>query len=439
MIDERKKERWTERWKRFRTPYGKRLSALHRCNAWAVLVLAVSGLVLYIGAIRGELGAVRVWLKELHVWIGLASILLIAAYLPLLRKHWRQLRGKPTRKANLLFVLAILIGWIGSGLLLWQLRHIPPSWANVSLWVHDLLTWVGVPYAVYHSVTRMRWMTRKAAGPAERTENRAPAGEEPALHPARAVIARLKEVPITRKAFLRWFIGLGLVFGLGPSFYRWMKQASLAADDGEATTRLLERNENVMIPDPVPSPDSVLPAGGGARGQFRIYTVTPLPVFTSEDWRFAVSGLVDRPMTWTWEELLALPRRTQVSDFHCVTGWSVYSITWEGIPLSEMLALAGIKSSARYVKMYSGDGVYTDGLSLEQAGMEDVMVAVLMDGKPIPRDLGGPVRLVVPQMYAYKSVKWLQAMELIEKEHFGYWEVRGYENDAWVPKNRLNS
>jgi DMSO/TMAO reductase YedYZ molybdopterin-dependent catalytic subunit len=92
-----------------------------------------------------------------------------------------------------------------------------------------------------------------------------------------------------------------------------------------------------------------------------------------------------------------------------------------------------VKKEAKYVKFYSGDKVYTDTLDLEQvAGLDDVMVAVLMDGQPIPQKLGGPVRLVVPKMYAYKSVKWLQAIELIDKEHIGYWELRGYDMDAWV-------
>ncbi len=80
--------------------------------------------------------------------------------------------------------------------------------------------------------------------------------------------------------------------------------------------------------------------------------------------------------------------------------------------------------------------MYTDALSLSQANGDDIMVAVLMDGKPIPQKLGGPVRLIVPQMYAYKSVKWLQGIELIEKEHMGYWEVRGYDNDAWVDRSK---
>ncbi|MNN80530.1 TMAO/DMSO reductase [compost metagenome] len=88
------------------------------------------------------------------------------------------------------------------------------------------------------------------------------------------------------------------------------------------------------------------------------------------------------------------------------------------------------------MKFYSGDGEYTDSLTMEQAHLDDVMVAVMHDGKPIRGELGGPVRLIVPQMYAYKSVKWLNRIELIAEEHVGYWEVRGYDKDAWVPADR---
>jgi DMSO/TMAO reductase YedYZ molybdopterin-dependent catalytic subunit len=163
-----------------------------------------------------------------------------------------------------------------------------------------------------------------------------------------------------------------------------------------------------------------------------VYTVTPIPEFTNDNWSFEIDGLVDQSYTWNWEQFVQLQRTVQVSDFHCVTGWSVYKNTWEGIKLKDLLQQVGVKSAAKTVKFYSGDGVYTDTLTLEQADMDDVMIAVMHDGKPIPSDLGGPVRLIVPKMFAYKSVKWLNRIELIEGEHIGYWEQRGYSNDAWV-------
>jgi len=186
------------------------------------------------------------------------------------------------------------------------------------------------------------------------------------------------------------------------------------------------------VPMPQPLPASMPPIGGGSSGTFRVYTVTPIPKFTNANWSFTVDGLVEREFQWNWEQFVKLKRTVQVSDFHCVTGWSVYKNTWEGIPLKEMLKEAGVKPQAKNVKFYSGDGVYTDSLTLEQANMDDVMVAVLHDGKLIPGDLGGPVRLIVPKMYAYKSVKWLTRIELIAEDHTGYWEQRGYSKDAWV-------
>lgn len=96
-----------------------------------------------------------------------------------------------------------------------------------------------------------------------------------------------------------------------------------------------------------------------------------------------------------------------------------------GPPLSKLLDMAGVQPGAVMVKFYSGDGVYTDSLTLDQARMDDIMVAVMHDGKPIPNQLGGPVRLVTPQMYAYKSVKWLNRIELINEDYVGYWEQRG--------------
>lgn len=418
---------------RKRAGFGKQLAELHRWNAWLVVVLAVSGLILSWGAARGWLGEGRVWVKQLHIYIGLITGIVLVLYAPLLKRHLKQLRGRPGQRGNLAFVVFLLLGWLASGIVLWQLRHLPPRWATNALVVHDLLTWVGLPYAAYHSVTRMRW-AKKPQRRAVRTDEGASeaAGRESTrsyaggLHPAAG-----PQPWMTRRQFIRGAVGVALAAAVLPSFFRWMGQ-SLIALPGSGSIAADETDANRMIPAPEPLPDSARVVGGGAQGSFRLYTVTPLPHFESETWRFTLDGLVDKPAAWTWAQFLAIKRKVQVSDFHCVTGWSVYNNTWEGIPLAQLLDAAGVKAGAKYAKFYSGDGEYTDTLSLEQARMEDVLVAVLHDGKPIHRDYGGPVRLIVPGMYAYKSVKWLDRIELIDRPHTGYWEARGYDNDAWV-------
>ncbi|ULL18702.1 oxidoreductase [Paenibacillus sp. H1-7] len=420
--------------------FGKKLVKLHSWNAWLVLLLTVTGIVLFIPALRGEMGGFRVWLKQLHIVLGIVSIAVIAFYIPLIPKHWRQIRKQANQRWNLGIVLLLLAGWSITGLILWQFRQLPPAWSNAALVLHDLFTWVGVPYAIYHSVSRSRWLkrmrqqeqreaiaARQSTEPAEsETERRNGTGS---LSP-QAFVDYLKKAPISRSAFIKLVAGLLIVFGIGPAFYRWLK--TLGDSGGSALEHIAASDDNRMVPAPEALPDSSPPVGGGGQGQFRIYTVTDIPAFTSDNWQFVISGLVEKPQSWNWEQFLKLKRKVQVSDFHCVTGWSVYKMTWEGILLSDLLDIAQVKASGKFVKMYSGDKVYTDCLSLEQARMDDVMVAVLMDGQPIPQKLGGPVRLIVPKMYAYKSVKWLQAIELIDKEHMGYWEVRGYDNDAWV-------
>jgi DMSO/TMAO reductase YedYZ molybdopterin-dependent catalytic subunit len=446
---------------------GKKLNRIHKWNAWIALILAVTGIVLSIGGIRGDLGAFRVTIKQAHIIFGVVSILILILYAPMIHKHWKQIRGRNNQKGNLVFVLALLVGWSISGLILWQFRSLPPKLNNAALLVHDLLTWVGIPYAAYHSISRSRLLKRQqrqeqaaaaAAARAMPAANPAPAAGEPAAASAaatdttahravadaaqrtraQAVITALKESPITRASFLRLAAGLLLVIGVGPAFYRWVKGALDSGGTGLADVAASDGNR--MLPPPVPLPDSAAVVGGGAQGNFRVYTVTEIPAFSSDNWQFALSGLVDKPKTFNWEEFLKLERTVQVSDFHCVTGWSVYKVTWEGIPLKKLLEMGNVKKEAKYVKFYSGDKVYTDTLDLKQvADLNDIMVAVLMDGQPIPQKLGGPVRLVVPKMYAYKSVKWLQAIELIDKEHIGYWELRGYDIDAWIKAGKAGS
>lgn len=402
-----------------RKGYGKKLVSLHAWNGWIVVILALTGLILVGGFWRGFLGEGRVWIKWAHIVVGIASILPVIYYLLLAGKHWKQLKQKPWQRFNVLVVLGLLLGWFGSGVLLWQFQAVGPSVSNTALVVHDLLTWIGLPYIIYHSITRAKWLKEpnRRTVKSEREEVMQDAAPQPVY---------------TRKAFIRGAIGIGLAATMGPSFLKWLGTSLGSAGGSETIDKLIEKDTNKLLPAPQPLPASAPPMGGGAVGEFRVYTVTPIPAFTNEDWSFTIDGLVEKSFKWDWKQFVALKRTVQVSDFHCVTGWSVYKNTWEGITLKELLKMAGVKPGAQTVKLYSGDGVYTDTLTLEQADMDDVMVAVMHDGKPIPSDLGGPVRLVVPKMYAYKSVKWLNRIELIKGEHVGYWEARGYANDAWV-------
>ncbi|WP_309118472.1 molybdopterin-dependent oxidoreductase [Paenibacillus sp.] len=412
-----------ERIERYTSKMGMKLRRIHVWNAWLVALLAVSGIVLYLPSLRGATAPIRVALKQGHIWAGVASIALLLLYAPFLKKHAAQLRTKLPQASNLAIVLILLVGWSVSGIVLWLERSVPPAWTSAALLAHGLLTWVGVPYAIFHSATRSRWVRERRS-----------AARDAAREADAEAERSYSRYDGSRRRLLKAGIAAAAAVVLGPAAYRLWKRL----DDRGGVT--VDEIAAVAVESPpggqqllTPAPDSNPPIGGGAEGSFRIYTVTPIPKFDPSAWTFSVNGLVDRSLSWDWEAFAKLARKVQVSDFHCVTGWSVYHATWEGIPLKELLALAGVRPTAKSVKFYSGDGVYTDALTLTQAEMADVMVAALIDGRPIPEDLGGPVRLIVPRMYAYKSVKWLQSIELIDRDHIGYWEERGYDVDAWVP------
>jgi DMSO/TMAO reductase YedYZ molybdopterin-dependent catalytic subunit len=171
-------------------------------------------------------------------------------------------------------------------------------------------------------------------------------------------------------------------------------------------------------------------------GRFRIYSVTGnLPSRPTAEYKLDIGGMVDRPVTLTYDELVALPPTGITRDFQCVTGWRVHSVPWVGVKLADLLNRAGVQAGARGVTFHSFDGAYTESLSLQQAMRNDVIVAHRMEGKQVSRIHGGPVRLYVAPMYGYKSCKWLERITVEDKVREGYWEVRGYDQDAWVGKS----
>lgn len=171
-------------------------------------------------------------------------------------------------------------------------------------------------------------------------------------------------------------------------------------------------------------------------GRFRIYSVTgSLPARTRHAYRLRLDGLVDRPLDLTYDDILRFAPSTLVRDFQCVTGWRVEQVPWKGVPLSALLDAAGVRPDAAALRFVSFDGEYTESLTLEQARRDDVLVAYELEGRPLSRAHGGPVRLYIAPMYGYKSLKWLERIEVVDGVEPGYWEVRGYDVDAWVGRS----
>ncbi len=182
---------------------------------------------------------------------------------------------------------------------------------------------------------------------------------------------------------------------------------------------------------------TLLPEGVRAAVPFgqgwRIYAVNPpYPTFDAATWRLRIDGLVERPVTLTYADLLALPQVTQTSDFHCVTGWSVDDVRWAGVRFGDLLATARPLPQARALAFVSAEEPYVDTLTLDQALQPDALLAHGMDGRPLERKHGAPARVVMPRMYGYKGVKWVSRIQVLDRATDGYWEQRGYDRDAWV-------
>jgi DMSO/TMAO reductase YedYZ molybdopterin-dependent catalytic subunit len=175
----------------------------------------------------------------------------------------------------------------------------------------------------------------------------------------------------------------------------------------------------------------LLPAGG-----WRIYTISgSMPRFDPATWRLEVGGLVQQPVSLTYEHLRSLPRAEQVTTFHCVTGWTVPNVHWAGVRLNDVYDLVRPLPEAGGIQFVSAEEPYIDYLTMQQSLLRNVMLAYEMDGKPLPREHGAPLRLIIPEMYGYKNVKWLERINLVPHAEDGYWEQLGYDRDAWVGRS----
>jgi len=157
------------------------------------------------------------------------------------------------------------------------------------------------------------------------------------------------------------------------------------------------------------------------------------PEVPTERWRLTIDGLVESPVTWDWAAFRAQPTFRDVSDIHCVTAWSRFDNAWEGVGAKHILATVRPKPEARFIVFHSYDD-YTTNLPLAEFDAEDVLLAHSWQGRPLPREHGGPVRAIVPRLYFWKSAKWIRRIEFLAADRSGFWEVRGYHDhgDPWT-------
>jgi len=207
---------------------------------------------------------------------------------------------------------------------------------------------------------------------------------------------------------------------------------------GQISKKLLDSKEKWaregrLLTGASAAPVERLPPGQREVKNWPVLDLGVQPDVPTASWTLTVDGLVETPVAWNWDAFLAQPQATDISDIHCVTAWSRYDNHWQGVSVRHLLETVRPRADARFVILHAHDG-YTTNLPLDRFADADVMLAHSWDGKPISREHGGPVRLVVPKLYFWKSAKWIQRIEFTAEDRPGFWEVRGYHNegDPWT-------
>jgi DMSO/TMAO reductase YedYZ molybdopterin-dependent catalytic subunit len=212
----------------------------------------------------------------------------------------------------------------------------------------------------------------------------------------------------------------------------------------ERQMALHQEGVNVRFPGMKPrgsaSPNShgmpKLPVGQRPVTNWPVLDLGDVPAIPLGEWRLEVTGLVENPATLTWDDFMALPQVDDVSDFHCVTTWSRFDNHWRGVRFQSVAELVVPKDEARFVRCTGYDVApgtdipYTANLPLTRAVEPDVLLVHTWEGQPLPREHGGPCRMITPRLYAWKGAKWIRKIEFSARDQKGFWEIRGYSNTA---------
>ncbi|OBS10195.1 molybdopterin-dependent oxidoreductase [Acidihalobacter prosperus] len=346
------------------------------------IVLMLSGVAIYLPDLHAVLLPWLQTIYALHVWLGTAF--LVALLIALLSSP-RLVRRVRLVDWTLVSAGSLFLGV--SGYVLWFDTTFPVYWNAIAFGWHGWVAYALLAWLLVHGFLRTFSFQRSG-------------------HPLNW------RVDFTRRRFLSMGVSLvGASFGL----------LGLAG---------MRRR-----PDPTSGGvDSMATSDAAAQWAFpEHYSYTGIyPEIDPVGFRLSIGGLVEHPVTMRLEEIRALDPVMIRSNFHCVTGWSVPDVPWDGIAVEALMAHAGVLPQARYLAFYSADGVYVDCLSLQQARVRGVMLAYGIAGEPLPGRGGFPLRLVVPGMYGYKSVKWVDRVVATAEPVTGTWERQGYPADAYL-------
>ncbi len=177
-----------------------------------------------------------------------------------------------------------------------------------------------------------------------------------------------------------------------------------------------------------------LPKGQTITAKWPVLDLGYHPEIGLDRWRLTIDGAVENPIVLKWADFMALPQTKDTSDFHCVTTWSKMDMEWKGVSLLDLAALVMPKEEATHIMCYGYD-TYTTNVAIEEALKPDVLLAHTVYGEPLALEHGGPVRMITPQLYAWKGSKWIKRIEFMTQNKRGFWEERGYSNTAYPWRN----
>ncbi|MCL6452592.1 MAG: molybdopterin-dependent oxidoreductase [Alicyclobacillus sp.] len=345
----------------------------------------MSGMALYLPAVHAPLIPYLRLLYDAHIVIGLVFAGTLLA--PLLRRLLPE--GKTILRPDWLIPTVFGAAIVVTGILLWGVRVFPTVWRAPAFWWHGALTTVLSAWLVTHAFL-------KALGVRFPRDTWAGGRIQP-----------------ERRAFLRWLAGGTAVAAVVTVLDPLRILRALARPTGQASAAATPSNQLPDFPE--------------------YYTVVrpPYPVMKLTDYRLTVDGSVAHPAVLTWQDIQQLTFATETVDFHCVTGWSVPNVRWHGFTIQSLVNRVQPQGHVKYVHFYSFDGAYSECLQLAEALDPSVLLATTINNQPLPVVQGFPVRLVVPKMYGYKSIKWVNRVVFSERPIEGFWEQRGYPTEAY--------